>query len=618
MLSMRLGNSNRKIIAVVIAVIVASTSLFIFMEHSTSSTGKATLTVTNNPPAPAQPITSYLSNISVNMSVAPSFQIQNSNNVANIGSLATSDISSSDLSNGSFSGAVVELFASPSYPSQKYNNTNPSFCEANGSLPMTATFVNTSWTAHFRLPESICNITKTWRSTFGSYSGETSMIMDITYMEKSSSNSTESFFYTGAVPYNPFLMKSGYILGIDKHPYLSTLPYSQTHSMNISNTTTIYPGYSLNANNSSKSASPDYIPTGPGGGSGCKTYWGWAPVKTYSFLNQPIPFVYVNASEAQGNVYVVYSLVVGSTSLSTGFTLSSSYDNVNGGITIVGNTPTYETPESVIGCTAFEVKNNNKTNEVSVAGFYGNMTMVKYRYVEFALAGADAGKVIEKTDKYYVSMEIRSLDTRNGRLESFQYFLGNVTVGQYSKTGDFTSSSFQNLPSAKKYATAFAVLFSHMSTLTGTNIAGRFSGNYTIGPYDAGNGSNELGWSSIYDGVTIKSPNSGYYSEINSYISLGIALAGVALAVAPLPLADSVTDAVTAAGIIDALAGLGEVVASFFFTAVVTVQSTMYVYALSLINQEQNNVNVQYFLVINNIRIGSSTLDVPMADFLIE
>lgn len=193
----------------------------------------------------------------MNISVALSFLTQNSNIIENRGSLAGTDISQFDLSNGSFSGAVVELFANPSYPSQKYNNTNPSFYEANGSLPMIVTSVNSSWTAHFKPPESICNITKTWMSTFRKYPGETTMVIDITYMEKSNTNSTESFFYTGSVPYNQVLMRSGYTLGINRHPYVNTLPYSQAQSMNIWNTTAIYPGYSAKVNDSSKSATPD-------------------------------------------------------------------------------------------------------------------------------------------------------------------------------------------------------------------------------------------------------------------------------------------------------------------------------------------------------------------------
>lgn len=53
MLSKRLGCNRRKMIAIIIAVILASTSLFIYTEHLIISRGKATLAVTNNPPAPA-------------------------------------------------------------------------------------------------------------------------------------------------------------------------------------------------------------------------------------------------------------------------------------------------------------------------------------------------------------------------------------------------------------------------------------------------------------------------------------------------------------------------------------------------------------------------------------
>ncbi len=343
--------NNRKIIVIIISIIVISASMYIFINHIISPGQNITQNLRSNSIDQENSISKYLSNITVKLSIEPSF-ISSDPNVITSDQIRAKPFSlDGSISNRSFSGAVVELFANPSYISEKYNNNNSSFYNENETLPMTVTFVNRSWNAIFKLPKSICNITRTWRDYFSVYRDEsTSMIISITYIEKAQSNLTTSFFYTGAVSYNPFLMKSGYTVNIEKHPYIGDLPYSQTQNMKISNTTTIYPAYITKDNDSPKSASTEYIPTGPGGGnSGCRHYWGWVPVKTYSFLNQPIPFVYVNSTEAKNNTILTSTLSLGGEEMSAGFTLSTSYFNVSGRTSVMGNTPTYETPNGFTG-----------------------------------------------------------------------------------------------------------------------------------------------------------------------------------------------------------------------------------------------------------------------------
>ena len=118
----------------------------------------------------------------------------------------------------------------------------------------------------------------------------------------------------------------------------------------------------------------------------------------------PIPLVYVNDSAAEPNVTLAYTLNLGVSSIQTGFTLSTEYLNLSGNTTVMGNTPTYSSPDGYTGSAASGAKSNPIIVRDSLLGFYGNMSVTKYRYEEFALAGPNAGKVIALTNNYSVSM----------------------------------------------------------------------------------------------------------------------------------------------------------------------------------------------------------------------
>ena len=106
-------------ISVIIVVAIISTSMFILVNLSNQNGSKNISTVGNNPsPPPAQTSPSYLSNITVKLNVSPSFY---TNSTTGIAPLTTNS------SFPSFKGAVVELFASPSYPNESLNNTNPAY-----------------------------------------------------------------------------------------------------------------------------------------------------------------------------------------------------------------------------------------------------------------------------------------------------------------------------------------------------------------------------------------------------------------------------------------------------------------------------------------------------------
>ena len=591
---MELPSIHRKIISVIIVVAIISTSMFILVDLSNQNGSKNISTVGNNPsPPPAQTSPSYLSNITVKLNVSPSFY---TNSTTGIAPLTTNS------SFPSFKGAVVELFASPSYPNELLNNTNPAYYISKNSTPLSVTFVNLTWNAVFKLPKTIYNITKTWKHTFGYSGSNTSMIISITYFTKSQSTNATAFFFTGAVSYNPFLMVSGYTMNIMKHPYANYLPYSSVAEMNLTGNNTIYPGFMSNSS-SSNMASPDYIPP-PGGGS-CKTYWGWAQVQATSFQNVPIPFVYMNDTAAQPGVNLSYTLNIGSVYINAGFSLSSEYFNTSSNIVIMGSTPTYSTPVGVIGTTGDFSKSSPVLVRDSVAGFYGNMTATKYRYEEFALAGPNAGKVISVTDKYELSMKIDSLDRHGNQLISFQMFVGNITASKYNST------SFINLTLQKRYAVAFGTLFTGNSLENTYNGKGSYTGCLTVtSKYNNGT---DLCWTDIYSGLSIYSPNSGLYSTINSYISIGLAIAAVALAVIAIPYAD----AASVPAIIVALLGLSTALGSFN-TAVISIHSSTYVYFLSIMDTGTNNAQLQYYMVTDGIEIGTNYVNVPNAYFIVK
>ena len=591
---MELPSIHRKIISVIIVVAIISTSMFILVDLSNQNGSKNISTVGNNPsPPPAQTSPSYLSNITVKLNVSPSFY---TNSTTGIAPLPTNS------SFPSFKGAVVELFASPSYPNESLNNTNPAYYISKNSTPLSVTFVNLTWNAVFKLPKTIYNITKTWKHTFGYSGSNTSMIISITYFTKSQSTNATAFFFTGAVSYNPFLMVSGYTMNIMKHPYANYLPYSSVAEMNLTGNNTIYPGFTSNSS-SSNMASPDYIPP-PGGGS-CKTYWGWGPVQTISFKNVPIPFVYLNDTAAQPGVNLSYTLNIGSIYIKTGFSLSSEYFNTSSNIVIMGSTPTYSTLVGVIAGTAGSTKSFPISHRDSVAGFYGNMSATKYRYEEFELAGPNAGKVISVTNKYELSMKIDSLDRNGNQLIPFQMFVGNITASKYNST------SFINLTLQKRYAVAFGTLFTGNSLENTYNGKGSYTGCLTV--VSKYNNGTDLCWSNIYSGLSIYSPNSDLYSSINSYVSIGLAIAAVALAVIAIPYAD----AASVPAIIVALLGLSTALGSFN-TAVISIHSSTYVYFLSITDTGTNNAQLQYYMVTDGIEIGTDYVNVPNTYFIVK
>ena len=179
---MRLHPKNRKIVAILIAIAMVSTSMFIvinIIEKGNLPLLSSTVPSPSSPPVQSSP--SYLSNITVKMNVSPSFVNSSSTNTT------LSSMSVSPSFTNTFTGAVVELFASPSYPKQAMNDTNTSFYWTNTSNPLTVTYVNLTWNATFKLPKTIYNKTKTWKHSFGTPGSDTSMIIDITYFTKSQS-----------------------------------------------------------------------------------------------------------------------------------------------------------------------------------------------------------------------------------------------------------------------------------------------------------------------------------------------------------------------------------------------------------------------------------------------
>ena len=592
---MRLNPQNRKIIAIIIAIAMVSTSMFIvinIIEKGNQPHLSSTVPGPSSPPVQSSP--SYLSNITVKMNVSPSIVNSSSTNTT------LSSMTVSPSFTNTFTGAVVELFASPSYPKQAMNDTNTSFYRTNTSNPLTVTYVNLTWNATFKLPNTIYNVTKTWKHSFGTSGADTSMIIDITYFTKSQSANTTVFYYSGAVSYNPFLMNSGYTMDIMKHPYASLLPSTKAPDVNITGNETIYPGF-LNASSTPSTASPDYIPP-PGGGS-CKTYWGWAVVQKDYFLNAPIPLVYVNDSAAEPGVNLSYSLTLGLSNIQTGFTLSTEYLNLSGNTTVMGNTPTYSSPDGYTGSAASGAKSNPIIVRDSLLGFYGNMSVTKYRYEEFALAGSNAGKVIALTNNYSVSMEIDSLNHNGSSFIQFQMLLGNQTASRYNL------SSFVNLSLQKRFSVAFGTLFTNDSLQRTFSGSGVYKGNLT--DVSICNGGNGLAWSQIYSGLTVYSPNSKYYSTLDSYLSIAIAVAGVALALIAVPY----SDAASVPAIIVSLLGLALAVCSFN-TAIVSIQSTVSIYSLLIQDTWINNATLQYFFITDAVRIGNSYLNVPTAYFI--
>ena len=387
-----------------------------------------------------------------------------------------------------------------------------------------------------------------------------------------------------------------------KHPYANYLPYSSVAEMNLTGNNTIYPSFMSNSS-SSNTASADYIPP-PGGGS-CKTYWGWGTVQSIYFQNVPIPFVYLNDTAAQSGVNLTYALNIGSTSINTGFSLSTEYFNTSSNTVIMGSTSAYSMGIGNTGSTASDSKSFPVSQRDSVAGFYGNMTATKYRYEEFALAGPNAGKVISLTDKYELSMKIDSLDRHGNQFIPFQMFVGNITASKYNSTSSI------NLTLQKRYAVAFGTLFTGNSLENTYNGTGSYTGCLTV--TSLVNNGTDLYWAQIYSGLSIYSPNSGLYSTINSYVSIGLALAAVALAIIAIPYAD----AASVPAIIIALLGLSTALGSFN-TAIISIHSSMYVYFLDIIDTGTNNAQLQYYLVTDGIEIGTDYVNVPNTYFIVK
>ena len=523
---MELPSINRKIITVIIVAVMISTSMFILVNLSNQNGSKNISTVGNNPsPHPTQTSPSYLSNITVKLNVSPSFYTNTTTGIAP---------QTANSSFPSFTGAVVELFASPSYPNESLNNSKPVYYQTKGSNPLTITTVNLSWNSQFKLPITINNITRTWKHTFGNSGSTTSMIMDINYFSAENSSNSTVYYYSGAVPYNPFLMVSGYTMNIIYHPYVNLLTHSSVPTVNVTgNTSTIYPGF-LNSTATQNTIGTDYIPS-PGG---CKAIWVWRPMQVDNFHNVPVPLIYVNDSAAVPGVNISLSLTIGGYLIKTGFTLSSQYFNTSTKGVIVGTSATYEygstTSSSILTTATLEVNSNPTECRNGVIAFEGNMSAIKYRYVEVALAGPNAGKVIETTNKYQVNIQIDSFDQKGPSLIPEVFLIGNENFTKYN------ASSYINLTQQNRFAVAFAALFA--SNYLGQTYNGQsgYAGNLlNLTPFRYSKTS--LKWGEIYSGLSVTTGGNYNWGQIDEYISVGIAIIAAAIALLAIPYEDSVT-----------------------------------------------------------------------------
>ena len=95
----------------------------------------------------------------------------------------------------------------------------------------------------------------------------------------------------------------------------------------------------------------------------------------------------------------------------------------------MGTSATYEygstTSSSILTTATLEVNSNPTECRNGVIAFEGNMSAIKYRYVEVALAGPNAGKVIETTNKYQVNIQIDSFDQKGPSLIPEVFLIGN-------------------------------------------------------------------------------------------------------------------------------------------------------------------------------------------------
>ena len=595
---MELPSINRKIITVIIVAVMISTSMFILVNLSNQNGSKNISTVGNNPsPHPTQTSPSYLSNITVKLNVSPSFYTNTTTGIAP---------QTANSSFPSFTGAVVELFASPSYPNESLNNSKPVYYQTKGSNPLTITTVNLSWNSQFKLPITINNITRTWKHTFGNSGSTTSMIMDINYFSAENSSNSTVYYYSGAVPYNPFLMVSGYTMNIIYHPYVNLLTHSSVPTVNVTgNTSTIYPGF-LNSTATQNTIGTDYIPS-PGG---CKAIWVWRPMQVDNFHNVPVPLIYVNDSAAVPGVNISLSLTIGGYLIKTGFTLSSQYFNTSTKGVIVGTSATYEygstTSSSILTTATLEVNSNPTECRNGVIAFEGNMSAIKYRYVEVALAGPNAGKVIETTNKYQVNIQIDSFDQKGPSLIPEVFLIGNENFTKYN------ASSYINLTQQNRFAVAFAALFA--SNYLGQTYNGQsgYAGNLlNLTPFRYSKTS--LKWGEIYSGLSVTTGGNYNWGQIDEYISVGIAIIAAAIALLAIPYEDSVTIPAIAV----AFFGLAAAVISLFFSAVVSIDSSTTVFTLTMTNSGPSPATVQYFMATESVRVETGQVEVPNAYFTI-
>ena len=595
---MELPSIHRKIISVIIVVAIISTSMFILVNLSNQNGSKNISTVGNNPsPPPTQTSPSYLSNITVKLNVSPSFYTNTTSGIAP---------PTTNTSFPSFTGAVVELFASPSYPNQSLNNSKPVYYQTKGSYPLTITTVNLSWNSQFKLPITINNITRTWKYTFGNSGSTTSMIMDINYFSAENSSNSTVYYYSGAVPYNPFHMVSGYTMNIVCHPYVNLLTHSSVPTVNVTgNTSTIYPGF-LNSTATQNAIGTVYIPS-PGG---CKTIWVWRPIQVDYFHNVPIPLIYVNDSAAVPGVNISLSLTIGASLIKTGFTLSSQYFNTSTKGVIVGTSTTYgygnTTSSSILTLAALDVNSNPTECRNGVIAFEGNMSATKYRYVEVALTGPNAGKTIETTNKYQVNIQIDSFDQKGPSLIPEVFLIGNENFTKYN------ASSYINLTQQNRFAVAFAALFASNSLGQTYNGQSGYAGNLlNLSPFR--NNQSPLSWGEIYSGLSVTTGVNYNWGQIDEYISLGIAIIAAAIALLAIPYGDSVTTPAIAV----AFLGLATAVIGLFFSAVVSIDSSTVVFSLTMTNSGPSPATVQYFMATESVRVETGQVEVPNAYFTI-
>ncbi len=482
-----------------------------------------------------------LSNISANISISPeSFTPASGSHGSNL------------------TGALIEIW--PVYHTTP-SVSAPSYMDSYNISPMITAWINTSWKMSLKMPMSFIKAMDAWKPYFvNAEGGETSLIVKISYVSLYNSTFDSIYTYTVNAPYNPFRLNTSDQINISAHPYVS---YSESFLMPSNNMSysdsPVYAAESLYSADSSP-YNPDSPPPIP-------PQWIWYNIDTTYFFNSQIPLSFLNETSTGVNSMGDDSIYIGSTSYNTQFSMASGYDYSGTESHSMGTSAEY-TSGLYTGSNDIltEYGQTNLTNHDGVVTILGNATIWRYQYdyvqlTEFGLA------ILQKSTNFQTDMAITSLNHSNGEFHLSSFWAGHINLNKYN------SAEYKTLNIHKRYQYAFGIYFN------GTDSSALWGNKNSISSISTVNVGSSVHWSQIY--TSIGATKSNVYGEVDAYLSIAVALAGVALATGWEPFGD----ATAGVALFGALVGFSTSVASLFLNGVLSVSSGTLLYGGFVKNQ---------------------------------